>query len=610
MKDAVPSPPFAASPDVPAAAGSSGQRVVSLSLDVESLVADPRINCNYPKGGGPGYRPSSFQSAVLSHCEWQRKLIGHRIGLVVMATAMGKTILALLDIERELDDIHSTLGTEYGIQCDVPLSLLSGSPRWGRLQCPCSVHDVVSNELRVAVPRCLDRMTLASSRSLRSLRSRSSDPQRPQLPVTELAPFRLLFVVHSVAIRNGAYFKFKQHFQAVYGAPDRHFCLFDGASSSTTAEWLEAAKFIFILFQSFAKLRRENAAVLGAVSHVIIDEVHHLLADSWFDVHRAMRSPAVCPSLQYVLGMTATLSHRTDVAGDRLKALFSNIVYLDCPWTTAKALGFFPAVEYLEALPTLSRGRDARTYTQFLDEFRRDLEGSGPLNRYGNRSGNGNGNRNRRRSPSQYQRSRALKRFLLNLDGSLKRLRIENDGDIKRTLTPQYIVRKLLQYQTMRLITNQEVKRRILIFANNAKDASRIAALCNVNGLRAAAVHYKVAAPKCAQILDGFASGTLSVLVNVNVLNEGYDCPAVDCVVMARLTSSEIVFVQQLGRGLRRDPADPQKEICVLDLALNLRRRWKLLRECTHDALLCDYILNFWSISNFVGNPVTMSPAK
>ncbi len=42
-------------------------------------------------------------------------------------------------------------------------------------------------------------------------------------------------------------------------------------------------------------------------------------------------------------------------------------------------------------------------------------------------------------------------------------------------------------------------------------------------------------------------------------------------VVLARATESEIVFAQQMGRGLRRDVTDPNKEIAVLDLALNLR---------------------------------------
>jgi superfamily II DNA or RNA helicase len=51
----------------------------------------------------------------------------------------------------------------------------------------------------------------------------------------------------------------------------------------------------------------------------------------------------------------------------------------------------------------------------------------------------------------------------------------------------------------------------------------------------------------------------------------------VDLVVLARVTDSEIVFAQQMGRGLRKDTSDPLKEVTLLDLALNLRRRWKRL---------------------------------
>ena len=78
----------------------------------------------------------------------------------------------------------------------------------------------------------------------------------------------------------------------------------------------------------------------------------------------------------------------------------------------------------------------------------------------------------------------------------------------------------------------------------------------------------------------------IEVLVNVNAISEGYDLPSIDCVVLARTTQSEIVFTQQIGRGLRRDAHNPNKEICILDLALNLRRRWKLLRQVIPDVEL------------------------
>lgn len=46
------------------------------------------------------------------------------------------------------------------------------------------------------------------------------------------------------------------------------------------------------------------------------------------------------------------------------------------------------------------------------------------------------------------------------------------------------------------------------------------------------------------------------VLVTVQMVNEGYDVASIDCLVMARVTESEIVFVQQVGRGLRKNPND------------------------------------------------------
>ena len=84
-------------------------------------------------------------------------------------------------------------------------------------------------------------------------------------------------------------------------------------------------------------------------------------------------------------------------------------------------------------------------------------------------------------------------------------------------------------------------------------------------------------------------------------MNEGFDSANVDCVVLARLTESEIVFVQQMGRGLRKSPKRRDKECSVLDLALNLRRRWKRLQKDLPEPTLIELIKQFWHVGNFVG---------
>jgi hypothetical protein len=55
--------------------------------------------------------------------------------------------------------------------------------------------------------------------------------------------------------------------------------------------------------------------------------------------------------------------------GEALRRLFKDTLYISLSWMDAKRLKFFPAVEYLEALPTLQRGADAQTYAQILAAF-------------------------------------------------------------------------------------------------------------------------------------------------------------------------------------------------------------------------------------------------
>ena len=65
-------------------------------------------------------------------------------------------------------------------------------------------------------------------------------------------------------------------------------------------------------------------------------------------------------------------------------------------------------------------------------------------------------------------------------------------------------------------------------------------------------------------------SGELNVLFSVDMFNEGVDIPLVDLVMFLRPTESPIVFLQQLGRGLRKAPG--KEYLTVLDFAGNYRQ--------------------------------------
>ncbi|MFC7816536.1 DUF3427 domain-containing protein [Streptomyces sp. NPDC057367] len=82
-------------------------------------------------------------------------------------------------------------------------------------------------------------------------------------------------------------------------------------------------------------------------------------------------------------------------------------------------------------------------------------------------------------------------------------------------------------------------------------------------GLRAAALTSDSSAEVRARALSDLEAGELQVIFSVDLFNEGLDIPDVDTLLLLRPTNSATVFLQQLGRGLRRTDSKPV--LTVLD---------------------------------------------
>ncbi|MEY3205408.1 MAG: hypothetical protein RLZZ21_1739 [Planctomycetota bacterium] len=117
--------------------------------------------------------------------------------------------------------------------------------------------------------------------------------------------------------------------------------------------------------------------------------------------------------------------------------------------------------------------------------------------------------------------------------------------------------------------------RRTLVFCCSRRHAVFARDWLRKRGVAAAAVFSDAAGPggpvsdpRMAS-LAAFHAGTLSALCVVDLFNEGVDIPLVDRVVMLRPTESKIVFLQQLGRGLRA--AEGKLRLEVIDFVGNHR---------------------------------------
>ena len=91
-----------------------------------------------------------------------------------------------------------------------------------------------------------------------------------------------------------------------------------------------------------------------------------------------------------------------------------------------------------------------------------------------------------------------------------------------------------------------------IVYAISIDHAKQIAKFYNQQGVNTAAIDSTTPMPIRKHLVEEFKKGTLRVLVNVDVFSEGFDCPDVEFVQMARPTLSLAKYLQQVGRGLRK----------------------------------------------------------
>jgi len=111
--------------------------------------------------------------------------------------------------------------------------------------------------------------------------------------------------------------------------------------------------------------------------------------------------------------------------------------------------------------------------------------------------------------------------------------------------------------------------RRTLVFCCTTRHADFVAAFLRGRGVSAVAVHSAPGSADRKKSLRRLRAGEIEAICCVDVFNEGVDLPRVDHVLMLRPTESPIVFLQQLGRGLRR--ASGKTSLTVVDFIGNHR---------------------------------------
>ena len=92
-------------------------------------------------------------------------------------------------------------------------------------------------------------------------------------------------------------------------------------------------------------------------------------------------------------------------------------------------------------------------------------------------------------------------------------------------------------------------RKKTIVFSVDVKHAEDLNTWFLKAGVRSAIIHG--GSQNRQEIIQDLRDGKLDVLCNCQILTEGFDDDEIDCIVMARPTQSQVLYVQMAGRGLR-----------------------------------------------------------
>ena len=257
-----------------------------------------------------------------------------------------------------------------------------------------------------------------------------------------------------------------------------------------------AKKIIVATIQSLSKNRVEQILTSGAITHIIIDEAHHVVAPSYIELLKMIPDAKV-------LGCTAT-PKRTDKIG------LGNV--------------FDKVSDKIDIRHAVKNG--------ILCPFE------------------------------------AIGIVLDDVD--LDKLRETQDGWDDKKLG------RLMSAQNIKEIVFQKweeyaSKRQTVAFCSSVQQAYEYAEFFRQQGVDAVAIDGKTKKKERQKILQDYADGTIQVLFNCYLLTEGWDAPHTSCVMNVRPTRSDLVYVQQMGRGLR--PHNSKNDCLVIDFVPSTTRK-------------------------------------
>lgn len=181
------------------------------------------------------------------------------------------------------------------------------------------------------------------------------------------------------------------------------------------------------------------------------------------------------------------------------------------------------------------------------------------------------------------------------LQKAIDHMKLDFEGDYKESEMMGVMDRDHIRAGILATYQKFASGKKGIVYTISKDHNTHLAAAFNKAGIVSAAIDSDTPKEKRDEMVQKFKRGEIQVLFNVNIFSEGFDCPDVEVIQLARPTKSLAMYLQQVGRGLR--PHDSKEKLIILDnVGLfnkfgfpSARRKWRY---------------------HFEGKPVDESPAS
>lgn len=136
------------------------------------------------------------------------------------------------------------------------------------------------------------------------------------------------------------------------------------------------------------------------------------------------------------------------------------------------------------------------------------------------------------------------------------------EGDYKSSILTQFFDTSKIRAQLYNSYAKNALGKKGIIYSISREHSEHICSQYRSHNIVIENIDSETPAKTRENIIKAFKNGEIDIIVNVDIFSEGFDCPDIEFIQLARPTKSLVKYIQQVGRGLRKNG---NKRCVILD---------------------------------------------